>query len=67
MRDRICSYERFKSITRELPAQARDILTIAYYTGIRIAEITGLDLSRVDLKNGLISLGKKTRRSEISA
>ena len=48
-RDRICSPEEFKSLKRELHQEARDIITVAYYTGMRISEITGLDWSRVYL------------------
>lgn len=65
-RDRICSHEDFVSLREELHQEARDILTIAYYTGMRIREITSLDWSRVDLKLGLIHLRKKDVKNKTS-
>jgi integrase len=65
-RDRICSYDEFEALKKELHSETRDILTVAYYTGMRIAEITGLDWSRVDLKNGLIHLRKKDTKTKVS-
>jgi len=63
-RDRICSHEEFKALKMILHQEARDILTIAYFTGMRISEITGLDWPRVDLKNGLINLRKKDTKTK---
>jgi integrase len=65
-RDRICSYEEFETLRKEIHPKARDILTIAYYTGMRISEIIGLDWSRVDLKNGLIHLRKEDTKTMVS-
>jgi len=65
-RDRICSHEEFEALRGELKTDARDILTVAYYTGMRISEITGLDWSRVDLKNGLIHLRKEDTKTKVS-
>ena len=65
-RDRICSYDEFEVLRSELHTEARDILTIACFTGMRISEITGLDWSRVDLKNGLIHLRKEDTKTKVS-
>ncbi len=65
-RDRICSYEEFEGLRSELHTEGRDILTVACYTGMRISEITGLDWSRVDLKNGLIHLRKEDTKTKAS-
>jgi integrase len=65
-RDRICSFEEFEALRSELHTEARDILTVACYTGMRISEITGLDWSRVDLKNGLIHLRKEDTKTKTS-
>ena len=65
-RERICSHEEFESLRSKLNTEARDILTVAYYTGMRISEITGLDWSRVDLKKGLIHLRKEDTKTKVS-
>ena len=65
-RDRICSHEEFEALKSELHIETKDILTVAYYTGMRISEITSLDWSRVDLKNGLIHLRKEDTKTKVS-
>jgi integrase len=65
-RDRICSHEEFEALKKKLHTETRDILTVAYYTGMRISEITGLEWSRVDLKKGLIHLRKEDTKTKAS-
>jgi len=64
-RDRICSPEEFKSLQKELHPEARDILTVAYYTGMRISEITGLDWARVHLRKFYVFLRKQETKNKI--
>ena len=64
-RDRICSREEFEALKAELQGDARDIVVIAYYTGMRFSEIVELDWSRVDLTKRFIHLrGRDTKNGE---
>jgi integrase len=64
-RNRICTREEFEALKVELHTDAKDIVTIAYYTGMRFAEIVGLEWNRVDFKNRLIFLrGEDTKNGE---
>ena len=51
------SLKDFITIASKLPEPHRSIATIAYYTGMRRGEITGLSRKQVSLPKRLISLG----------
>jgi integrase len=53
-RNRICTREEFGALKVELQDDARDIVVVAYHTGMRYSEIVGLDWNRVNLKNRLM-------------
>ena len=64
-RNRICTHEEFEALKAELKGDARDIVVIAYHTGMRYSEIIELDWSRIDLKNRFIYLrGKDSKNRE---
>jgi len=64
-RNRICTREEFEALKMELHTDAKDIVTVAYHTGMRFGEIVGLEWNRVDLKNRLIFLrGEDTKSGE---
>jgi integrase len=55
-RDRVLSLDEFEKLVKALPQHAADIVTIAYYTGMRAGEIFGLTWDRVNMKEGYINL-----------
>jgi integrase len=55
-RNRICSPEEYETLRSELDGDARDIVVLAFHTGMRYAEIVKLDWSRIHLKERLICL-----------
>lgn len=55
-RDRVLSPEEFDAICRHAPRLTRDIITIAYYTGMRKEEILPLSWDKVDLQARMIRL-----------
>jgi integrase len=63
-RDRVASKEEFRSLQAQLHEQARDIITILYYTGMRRGELLSLNWDRVDLKNGYIYLGAEHTKTQ---
>lgn len=64
-RGRICTREEFEVLKQELEGDARDIVVIAYHTGMRYSEIVGLDWSRIDLPKRFIHLrGQDTKNGE---
>jgi integrase len=64
-RNRICSREEFEALKCTLHGDARDIVVIAYHTGMRRGEIHSLTWNRVDLKRQLIFLrGQDTKNGE---
>ena len=56
VRDRILTRDEFDSLCGHSVKHIREILTTAYYTGMRKGEILNLTRDKVDLKNRLISL-----------
>ena len=54
--DRVLTDEEFRRMVDLSPDYLRSILTCAYYTSMRKAEILGLTWDRVDLKAGFIRL-----------
>jgi integrase len=55
-RDRVLSREEFKKLLGHLPQHAADIVSVAYYTGMRAGEIFGLTWDRVNLKEDYCNL-----------
>ena len=55
-RDRVLSYEEFSRLTRVLPEHAANIVSMAYFTGMRFGEIARLTWDKVNMKDGYISL-----------
>ena len=62
-RDRVLSPEEFERLIRELPRHAADIVTVAYYTGMRAGEIFGLTWDRVNMKEGYFNLTQKDTKT----
>lgn len=63
------SLKDFSTIASKLPEPHRSIATVAYYTGMRRGEITGLTRKQVNLQKRLICLGiqdtKEGRRKRV--
>ena len=55
-RDRVLSLDEFENLVETLPEHAADIVTVAYYIGMRAGEIFGLTWDRVNMKGGYINL-----------
>jgi integrase len=55
-RDRVLNYEEFNRLMAAAPTHLRPIQLMAYQTGMRKGEISGLTWDRVDLKAGVIRL-----------
>ena len=55
-RDRVLSLDEFEKLVKALPQHAADIVTVAYYTGMRAGEIFGMTWDRVNMKDGYFSL-----------
>jgi integrase len=62
-RDRVLSKEEFDKLVKELPQHASDIVTVAYYTGMRAGEIFGLTWDRVNTKEGYFNLTSKDTKT----
>jgi integrase len=56
VRDRILTQDEFERICAKSERHIRDILTMAYYTGMRRGEILGLTWDKVDMKGRFINL-----------
>lgn len=71
-RNKILTKEQFDNLLDKLPLHAKGILATAFYTGMRLREITSLTWDRVDLKERFICLerehtkDKEPRRISIS-
>ncbi|RJQ70865.1 MAG: site-specific integrase [Desulfobacteraceae bacterium] len=55
-RDRAISADEFSRLVGECPRHLKDILTIAYWTGMRKGEITALTWDKIDMKGRMIRL-----------
>ena len=62
-RDRVISHEEFQKLLSYLPAHAAQIVTVAYYTGMRAGEIFNLTWDKVNLKEGYIDLGAEDTKT----
>jgi len=58
------THEEFLAVRGALPDYAQVAVSIAYYTGMRIGEILGLQWSQVDLVEGKISLTPLQTKTE---
>lgn len=58
-RDITISLESFNAMAESMPKYARDIISTAFYTGMRREEILGLTWDRVDLEKKVIILEAK--------
>ena len=56
VRDRILSQDEFERICEKAEKHVREILTMAYYTGMRRGEILNLTWDKVDMKSRFIHL-----------
>ncbi len=65
-RDRVISHEEFQKLLSYLPAHAAQIVTVAYYTGMRAGEIFNLTWDKVNLKEGYIDLGAEDTKTGYS-
>lgn len=55
-RDRVLSKEEFDGLIKEVPQHAADIVSVAYYTGMRAGEISCLTWDRVNMKEEYFNL-----------
>ena len=63
--DRVISHDQFERLISLLPLHAANIVTTAYYTGMRAGEILNLTWDKVNLKEGFIELrAEDTKNSE---
>ncbi len=63
-RDRVLSGEELKSLIVHLPQHAADIVTVAYYTGMRAGELFDLTWDRVNMKEGFLVLTQRDTKTE---
>ncbi len=64
-RDRVISHAEYLAIISHLPKHASDIVTTAYFTGMRVGEIFKLTWDQVNMKEGFIDLSSAdTKTSE---
>ncbi|MGA2464674.1 MAG: tyrosine-type recombinase/integrase [Thermodesulfobacteriota bacterium] len=54
----------YRALKEALPEELKPLVTFAYYSGWRKAEILGLTWDRVDLKEGLVSLDPGETKNE---
>jgi integrase len=57
-------HEEYKSLKEVLPEELRPLITFAYHSGWRKAEILGLTWDRVDLKEGAVRLDPGETKNE---
>ncbi len=62
-RDRVLTQEEWQGLLKELPQHAADIVTVAYYTGMRAGEIFGMTWDRVNMREGYFSLTPKDTKT----
>ena len=62
-RDRVISYEEFETLISYLPDHTVDIVTVAYYTGMRRGEILSLKWNQVNLAERVVFL-EETKNEE---
>lgn len=64
-RDRVITKEEFGTLVSKFPKHTAQIVTVAYYTGMRAGEIFNLTWDKVNLKEGFIDLeAQDTKTSE---
>ena len=62
-RDRVLSREEWERLLKALPQHATDVMTTAYYTGMRAGEIFGITWDRVNMKEGYFILTQKDTKT----
>ena len=64
-RDRVITREEFERLISDLPKHAAQIVTVAYYTGMRSGEIFNLTWKKINMREGFIDLeAEDTKNSE---
>jgi len=58
------SHEEYLAVRGALPDYAQIAVSIAYYTGLRIGEVLGLEWSQVDLREGKLALTPLQTKTE---
>jgi len=61
-RKRILSFKEYLALTERAAEHLKPILTVAFYTGMRLGELRTLTWSYVDLKNRMIRLPEKSTK-----
>ena len=64
VRDRILTLEEFDSLCEHSIKHIRDILSMAYYTGMRKGEILNLTWDKVDMKDRFINLDAEDTKDQ---
>ncbi len=62
-RDRVLSREELEGLIKVLPQHAADVVTTAYYTGMRAGEIFGVTWDRVNMREGYFILTQKDTKT----
>jgi integrase len=62
-RDRVLSQEEWERLIKVLPQHATDVVTTAYYTGMRAGEIFGMTWDRVNMREGYFILTQKDTKT----
>jgi integrase len=62
-RDRVISHDAFERLVSSLPEHAADVVKVAYYTGMRLGEITSLTWKQVNLQERCLQL-EETKNGE---
>jgi integrase len=62
-RDRVLSREEWEGLIKVLPPHAADVVTTAYYTGMRAGEIFGMTWDRVNMREGYFILTQKDTKT----
>lgn len=62
-RDRVLTQEERERLFKELPQHAADIVTVAFYTGMRAGEIFGMTWDRVDMREEYFNLTSRDTKT----
>ena len=63
VREGFFEHDEFVALRGALPEHLRPVVTLAYYTGMRKAEILGLKWDQVDLREGIIRLSQRDTKT----
>lgn len=56
-------YEEFVNLREHLPAHVKPIVTVGFYTGLRLGEILGLQWTQIDFAQGTLRLEAQTTKN----